>query len=89
MSKARRILLSKCALGDVEEQLRRSPKVIVPVGATEQHRPHETQFSGCGGFSILSISVKKVNLPNGTQLWATIDMFPVGIITISHDSAAA
>ena len=40
MSKARRILLSKCALGDVEEQLRRSPKVIVPVGVTEQHGPH-------------------------------------------------
>jgi creatinine amidohydrolase/Fe(II)-dependent formamide hydrolase-like protein len=35
-----RILLSECTLVDVEEQLRRSPKVIVPVGATEQHGPH-------------------------------------------------
>jgi creatinine amidohydrolase/Fe(II)-dependent formamide hydrolase-like protein len=37
---ARRILLSECTLGDVESQLRESPKVIVPVGATEQHGPH-------------------------------------------------
>ena len=35
-----RILLSECTLLDVEEQLRRSAKVIVPVGATEQHGPH-------------------------------------------------
>ena len=35
-----RILLSECTLFDVEEQLQRSAKVIVPVGATEQHGPH-------------------------------------------------
>jgi creatinine amidohydrolase len=35
-----RVLLSECTLRDVEEHLRRSPKVIVPVGATEQHGPH-------------------------------------------------
>jgi creatinine amidohydrolase len=35
-----RILLSECTLLDVEEQLQRSPKVVVPVGATEQHGPH-------------------------------------------------
>ena len=45
---------------------------------------NETQFSGCGGFSILSISVKKVNLPNGTQLWATLDGLPVGTITLKN-----
>jgi hypothetical protein len=49
---------------------------------------NETQFSGCGGFSILSISVKKVNLPNGTQLWATLDGLPVGTITLSHGSGS-
>ena len=37
---APRILLSECTLRDVEEQLQRSPKIIVPVGATEQHGPH-------------------------------------------------
>jgi hypothetical protein len=49
---------------------------------------NETQFSGCGGFSILSISVKKVNLPDGTQLWATLDGLPVGTITVSHGSGS-
>jgi creatinine amidohydrolase/Fe(II)-dependent formamide hydrolase-like protein len=53
LSKARRILLSKCALGDVEEQLRRSPKVIVPVGATEQHGP----YAPLGTDSILATEV--------------------------------
>jgi len=32
MNDARRIVLSECTLGDVEAQLRESPKVIVPVG---------------------------------------------------------
>src|SRR5919109_549457 len=36
----RRVLLSECTLRDVEVQLQESPKVIVPVGATEQHGPH-------------------------------------------------
>lgn len=47
---------------------------------------NETQFSGCGGFSTLSVSVKKVNLPDGTQLWATLDGLPVGTITLSRGS---
>jgi hypothetical protein len=46
----------------------------------------ETQFSGCGGFSTLSVSVKKVNLPDGTQLWVTLDFNPVGMITLRHGS---
>ena len=48
----------------------------------------ETQFSGCGGFSILSAAVKKVNLPNGTQLWVTIDFKPVGTITLNRGSGS-
>ena len=37
---AGRILLAECTLLDVEEHLRKSPKVIVPTGSTEQHGPH-------------------------------------------------
>jgi len=48
----------------------------------------ETQFSGCGGFSTLSVSVKKVNLPDGTQLWVTLDFKPVGTITLKHGSGS-
>ena len=33
-------LLAESTLPEVEEQLRRSPKILVPVGATEQHGPH-------------------------------------------------
>jgi hypothetical protein len=46
----------------------------------------ETQFSGCGGFSTLSVSVKNVNLPDGTRLWVTLDFNPVGTITLSRHS---
>jgi hypothetical protein len=42
----------------------------------------ETRFSGCGGFSLLSVQVKNVNLPDGTQLWVTLDFGPVGTITL-------
>jgi creatinine amidohydrolase len=34
------VFLSECTLLDVEERLRKSQKVILPVGATEQHGPH-------------------------------------------------
>jgi len=40
MTGARKILLSECSLRDVEAHLQESRKVIVPVGATEQHGPH-------------------------------------------------
>jgi hypothetical protein len=46
----------------------------------------ETQFSGCGGFSILSVQVNNVNLPDGTQLWVTLDFGAVGTITLSGGS---
>jgi hypothetical protein len=42
----------------------------------------ETRFSGCGGFSLLSVQVKDVNLPDGTRLWITLDFGPVGTITL-------
>lgn len=42
----------------------------------------ETRFSGCGGFSLLSVQVKNVALPDGTVLWVTLDFSPVGTITL-------
>jgi hypothetical protein len=46
----------------------------------------ETRFSGCGGFSLLSVQVKNINLPDGTQLWVTLDFGPVGTITLRAGS---
>ena len=46
----------------------------------------ETKFSGCGGFSTLSVSVKNVALPDGTRLWVTLDFGPVGTITVRGGS---
>jgi hypothetical protein len=46
----------------------------------------ETRFSGCGGFSLLSVQVKDINLPDGTQLWVTLDFGPVGTITLRAGS---
>src|SRR5262249_10283473 len=40
----------------------------------------ETQFSGCGGFSLLSVQVSDVNLPDGTQPWVPLDFRPVGTL---------
>jgi hypothetical protein len=49
----------------------------------------ETRLSTCGGgFSILTAQVSNVNLPDGTQLWVTLDFGPVGIITLSHGSGS-
>src|SRR4051794_31613300 len=45
-----------------------------------------TKFSGCGGFSTLSVSVSNVNLPDGTRLWATLDFGAVGTITLRGGS---
>src|SRR5918912_3218541 len=46
----------------------------------------ETKFSGCGGFSLLSVQVKDVNLPDGTRLWVTLDYKAVGTITLRGGS---
>lgn len=46
----------------------------------------ESKFSGCGGFSLLSVKVKDVNLPDGTVLWVTLDFKPVGTITLRGGS---
>jgi hypothetical protein len=46
----------------------------------------ESQFSGCGGFTILSAQVNHVNLPDGTVLWVTLDFKAVGTITLRSGS---
>jgi hypothetical protein len=46
----------------------------------------ETRFSGCGGFSLLAVQVSNVNLPDGTQLWVTLDFKAVGTITLRGGS---
>jgi hypothetical protein len=48
----------------------------------------ETRFSGCGGFSVLTVQVSHVNLPDGTQVWATLDFKPVGLITLKGGSGS-
>ena len=35
-----KVFLAHCTLPEVEAHLRASPKIVVPVGATEQHGPH-------------------------------------------------
>src|SRR4051795_2578573 len=57
-------------------------------GATPsgQATADETRFSGCGGFSLLSATVKNVNLPDGSVLWVTLDFGPVGTITLRGGS---
>jgi hypothetical protein len=52
---------------------------VTPSG---QATADESQFSGCGGFSLLSVQVNNVNLPDGTQLWVTLDFQAVGTITL-------
>jgi len=51
-----------------------------------QAQADETRFSGCGGFSLLSVQVKNVALPDGTVLWVTLDFMPVGTITLRGGS---
>jgi hypothetical protein len=43
-------------------------------------------FDGCSGLSVLSVQVSKVNLPDGTQLWVTLDFGAVGVITLHAGS---
>src|SRR3954465_15515999 len=42
----------------------------------------ETRSRGCRGFTLLSVQVSDVNLPDGTRLWVTLDFGPVGTITL-------
>jgi hypothetical protein len=42
----------------------------------------QSQLTACGGFTVLTASVKNVNLPNGTVLWVTLGGEPIGRITL-------
>ncbi len=53
---------------------------VVPEG---EARADESQFL-CGGDTILTVQVKKVNLPDGTVLNVSLDFEPVGTITLSR-----
>lgn len=46
----------------------------------------ESEFSGCGGFSVMTANVRNVNLPAGTVLWVTLDFKPVGTMTLQSGS---
>ena len=52
---------------------------VVPEG---QALADESRFS-TGGPTILTVQIKKVNLPDGTVLGVTLDFTPVGSITLS------
>ena len=52
---------------------------VVPEG---QALADESQFAS-GGPTILTVQIKKVNLPDGTVLGVTLDFTPVGAITLS------
>jgi Putative Ig domain/Abnormal spindle-like microcephaly-assoc'd, ASPM-SPD-2-Hydin len=43
----------------------------------------QSQLTACGGFTVITASVKDVNLPNGTVLWVTLGGEPIGRITLS------
>ncbi len=53
---------------------------VVPEG---EARADESRFL-CGGNTILTVQVKKVNLPDGTVLGVSLDFFPLGTITLSR-----
>jgi hypothetical protein len=43
----------------------------------------QSQLTACGGFTLITASVRNVNLPNGTVLWVTLGGEPIGRITLS------
>jgi hypothetical protein len=44
----------------------------------------QSQLTACGGFTIITATVKNVNLPSGTVLWVTLGGEPIGRITLSN-----
>ena len=44
----------------------------------------QSQLTACGGFTVITASVKNVNLPNGTVLWVTLGGEPIGRIILSN-----
>jgi hypothetical protein len=48
----------------------------------------QSQLTACGGFTVITASVKNVNLPNGTVLWVTLGGEPIGRITLSSGAGS-
>jgi hypothetical protein len=46
----------------------------------------QSKLTACGGFVTINVSVKNVNVPNGTVLWVTMGR-PIGTLTISNGAA--
>ena len=76
---------SGCQTGGTKKETLSGPSIggRTPSG---QATADMSRFSGCGGFSLLSVKVSNVNLPDGRQLWVTLDFGPVGTITLSGGS---
>jgi hypothetical protein len=47
----------------------------------------QSKVTACGGYTTITVSVKDVNLPNGSVLWVTLGGRPIGRITIANGSA--
>lgn len=47
----------------------------------------QSQLTACGGFTVIHVSVKDVNLPNGTPLWVTVGGQVIGRIVLNGGSA--
>ena len=46
-------------------------------------RSTESELTACGGFTVITASVRNVNLPNGTVVWVTLGGEPIGQITLN------
>lgn len=78
---------SGCQTGGVKKETLSGP-VFNNRTPSGQATADMTKFSGCGGFSTLSVSVSNVNLPDGAVLWVTLDFMPVGTITLRGRSGS-
>jgi hypothetical protein len=48
---------------------------------------NQSQLTACGGFTVITATVKNVNLPNGTVLWVTLGGEPIGRMTLTNGVA--
>jgi hypothetical protein len=55
---------------------------------TGQAIEDESNLTSCGGFGVLTVSLKDVGLPNGTVLWVYLDSGPVGTITLNNSTGS-
>ena len=69
MSDARRVMLAECTLRDVDAQLAESPKVIIPVGSTEQHGSHAPFGTDWMLSTEVSVPKPRSQRPNAALYW--------------------